>query len=307
MEYDRKRGNILLSRKMVLEEERERQKKEILAQIEEGIIMEGTVKHITNYGLFVDLGGVDGLVHISNISWLKIRHPSQTHRVGDKVTVKVLDVDKERERISLGIKQLEPDPWERIEQQYPVGTVIEGRINNITEFGLFIGMDEGIDGLVHISDISWGKLSKHPSEIYKKGDVVQAVVLRIDPDNERISLGIKQITPDPWEEVPEKYKPGTLVSGRLVRTTSFGLFVEIEEGVEGLIHSSELPQAKRGDLAAYNPGDAVKAEVIDISKERRQIDLSMRNIEKDTWKVSTNLGKLFKEEMGDGTALDSCR
>ena len=306
LQYDRRRGNIVLSRKAVLEEERQKQKEKILDRMEKGLVLDGVVKNITDYGLFVDIGGLDGLVHISNISYSKIKHPSQAFRIGDEVKVKVLDFDLEKERVSLGIKQLEPNPWDDIEERYPVGTVIEGKIKNITPFGLFIGIDEGIDGLVHISDLSWTRSLKHPSEVYKKGDAVQAVVLDIDRKNERVSLGIKQLTPDPWEDASEKYPPGTRVTGKVTNVTTFGLFVELEDGVEGLIHISETPQRKKMDLSGYQPGDSVEAEVVRVSEKDRKIELSIRNIEREaggdkahTKDVKTNLGDLIRKETGD--------
>jgi small subunit ribosomal protein S1 len=210
------------------------------------------------------------------------------------VDVKVLDVDKERARVSLGIKQLEPNPWDSIEERYPVGTVIEGKIKNITPFGVFIGLDEGVDGLVHISDISWTKSPKHPSEVYEKGDVVQAVVLHIEKENQQVSLGIKQLTPDPWADLMETYKPGAPVLGKVVQMTSFGLFVELEEGVEALLRLSEIPKNARKD---YQPGDLVEAAVAHVSKEERKIELSVRKMREEARHVRTNLGELIKEEI----------
>ena len=327
VKYNKRRGNIVLSRRALLESERMSLREDTLSSLEEASVLTGVVKNITDYGLFIDLGGIDGLVHITDMSWGRVGHPSEIHQIGDEITVKVLSFDRERERVSLGIKQLTPDPWSNaeekypvgmkikgkivsltdygafveveegveglihvsemswtrkvrhpsqivavgdvvetlvlnldvtkkrislglkqvepnpwdiIEEKYPVGTVIEGKIKNITDFGIFIGIDEGIDGLVHISDISWTVRIKHPSEVYKKGQEVQAVVLNIDKDNERFSLGIKQLTTDPWDEIPEKYKPGTRVTGTVTNVTDFGIFVELEEGIEGLVHVSEI-------------------------------------------------------------------
>jgi small subunit ribosomal protein S1 len=304
LKYDRRRGNIVLSRKAVLEEAREKQKKKTLARIEEGAVLQGVVKNITDYGLFVDIGGLDGLVHISNISWSKIRHPSHMYKAGDNVKVKVLDFDKKRERVSLGMKQLELNPWERVEERYPVGTVIGGKIKTVTEFGLFIGLDEGVDGLVHISDISWTRSLKHPSEVYKKGDMVQAVVLDLDKENQHISLGIKQLTPDPWENIEEEYKPGMRLTGKVTHVTSFGVFVQLKESVEGLVHISEIPKEKQKDLTDYQPGDSVEAAVMHVSKEERKVELSIRKLEEKARpdedrmrEVGTNLGEVIREEM----------
>jgi small subunit ribosomal protein S1 len=245
------------------------------------------------------------------MSWTrKIRHPSQIVKVGDIVEAVVLNIDSSAKRISLGLKQVEPNPWEVIGEKYPVGTTIEGRIKNITDFGIFIGIDEGIDGLVHISDISWTKRIKHPSEIYKKGQEVQAVVLNIDEPNERFSLGIKQLSPDPWDEIPIKYKIGTRVTGTVTNITDFGVFVELEEGIEGLIHVSELTKEKGGNpLSRFKIDDVIQARVINISKEDKKIGLSIKKLEeseeKDIYRnyldrnngATSNLGELLKAGM----------
>jgi len=399
VKYNKRRGNIVLSRRAILEAERMAMRENTLAHLEEGSILEGNVKNITDYGLFIDLGGIDGLVHITDISWGRVGHPSEIFKVGDSVNVKVLHFDREKERVSLGIKQLTPDPWSEAEnkyplrtkvrgrvvsltdygafveveegveglihvsemswtrkvrhpsqvvsvgdmveamvlnidvgkkrislgmkqvepnpwdiiaEKYPVGTTIEGRIKNITDFGVFIGIDEGIDGLVHISDISWTKRLKHPSEVYKKGQEVQAVVLNIDKENERFSLGIKQLATDPWDEIPEKYKPGTRVTGTVTNITDFGLFVELEEGIEGLIHISEITKDKRGNpLSRFQVDDVIQAKVINVSREDKKIGLSVRKLEeseeKDIYRsyvsssreATSNLGELLREEMAN--------
>jgi small subunit ribosomal protein S1 len=397
VKYNKRRGNIVLSRRAILEAERAVMREYTLKNLEEDAVLEGIVKNITDYGLFIDLGGIDGLVHITDMSWGRVGHPSEMHQVGDKIKVKVLNFDREKERVSLGIKQLtsdpwsdaqekypigmrvqgrvvsltdygafieaeegveglihvsemswtrkirhpsqilnvgdivdavvlnidvekkrislgmkqvEPNPWDVIEEKYPVGTTIEGRIKNITDFGVFIGIDEGIDGLVHISDISWTRRIKHPSEIYKKGQEVQAVVLNIDKENERFSLGIKQLVADPWDTIPIKYKPGTRVTGTVTNITDFGIFLELEEGIEGLVHVSEIAGDKHGNpLSRFQVDDVIQAKVINVSREEKKIGLSIRKMdetrEKDNFKgftnnnmeATSNLGDILREEM----------
>ena len=397
VKYNKRRGNIVLSRRALLEAERMSLREETLSSLEEASVLTGVVKNITDYGLFIDLGGIDGLVHITDMSWGRVGHPSEIHQVGDEIKVKVLSFDRERERVSLGIKQLAPDPWSNaeekypvgmkitgkivsltdygafveveegveglihvsemswtrkvrhpsqivtvgdevetmvlnldvnkkrislglkqvepnpwdiIEEKYPVGTVIEGKIKNITDFGIFLGIDEGIDGLVHISDISWTVRIKHPSEVYKKGQEVQAVVLNIDKDNERFSLGIKQLATDPWDEIPEKYKPGTRVTGTVTNVTDFGVFLELEEGIEGLVHISEISTDRRGNpLSQFQVDDVIQAKVLNVSRKDKKIGLSIRKLdetsEKDVFQsyldnpqeATSNLGTLLREEM----------
>jgi small subunit ribosomal protein S1 len=241
----------------------------------------GKVVSLTDYGAFVELeSGVEGLIHISEMSWSKkVKHPSKIVSVGDTVEVQILDVDAVNKRISLGLKQTEPNPWTLVEQKYPVGSIIEGQIRNITDFGIFIGLDEGIDGLVHVSDISWTQKIKHPGEIYKKGQVVRAVVLNIDKENERIALGIKQLERDPWEEIPRKYKAGTRVTGKVMSITDFGIFLELEPGIEGLIHISELAREKVDDPNTFaKVGDTLSTEVINVDRRERKIGLSVRQL-----------------------------
>jgi small subunit ribosomal protein S1 len=367
LKYNRKRSNIVLSRRAILEEQRESVRSKTLENIHEGKVMEGVVKNITEYGVFVDLGGVDGLLHITDISWGRVKHPSEMFSVGDNITVKILSFDIEKERVSLGMKQLSEDPWsiaskkypvgekvsgkvvsltdygvfveleegieglvhvsemswtrkirhpskvisvgevieaivldikpdsrrislgmkqvaqnpwEVISEKYPIGTIIEGKIKNITDFGLFIGIDDEIDGLVHISDISWTKRIKHPSEVFKKGDVVQAVVLDIDKNNERFSLGIKQTQDDPWKSVAERYAVGTEITGTITNVTDFGVFVELEEGIEGLVHVSEISKEKiKTPVGTYNVNEPLTAKVMNINSDERRIGLSIKRLE----------------------------
>jgi small subunit ribosomal protein S1 len=367
LKYNRKRSNIVLSRRVLLEEERESKRAETLATIHEGKVVSGIVKNLTEYGVFVDLGGVDGLLHITDISWGRVKHPSELFSVGDEINVKILSLDLERERVSLGMKQLSedpwasaidkypvgsrisgkvvsltdygafveleegieglihvsemswtrkvrhpskvvavseivdaivldikpenrrislgmkqaaPNPWDVISDKYPVGTTIEGKIKNITDFGLFVGIDEGIDGLVHISDISWTKRIKHPSEIYKKGDVIQAIVLEIDKGQERFSLGIKQLQADPWDTVGERYEVGKEITGTITNVTDFGVFVELEEGIEGLVHVSEISKEKiKTPVGQFEVGQVMTAKVMNINSEERRIGLSIKRLD----------------------------
>ncbi|MFC1824636.1 30S ribosomal protein S1 [Thermodesulfobacteriota bacterium] len=397
VKFEKRQGNIVLSRRAALEAERKALREKTIEQLEKDAVLEGIVSNITRYGLFIDLGGIDGLVHVTDLSWSKVGNPSELYQIGDKITVKVLSFDKERERVSLGIKQLTPDPWSNaqekypagtritgrvetlkdygafvelekgieglihvsemswtrnikhpsqvlnvgndvealvlsldvskkrislsikqikpnpwdiISENYPVGAIIEGKIKNITDFGIFIGIDEGIDGLVHISDFSWSKKINHPAELYKKGDEIQAVILDIDRENERFSLGIKQLTPDPWDEIPEKYPRGTIVEGTVKSVTDFGIFVELEAGIEGLIHISQLPKGKSEKLLnEFKVDDEIQAQVVNVSQEDKKIGLSIRKLEENKEKqmhksygnnqkqATSNLGELLKEKM----------
>jgi len=397
VKYEKNQGNIVLSRRAALEEEQKALREKTLQVLEKDAILDGIVTNIKDYGVFVDLGGIVGLLHISDMSWGRISHPSALYKIGDEIRVKVLKFDKQKDRVSLGLKQLTPDPWEgaeekypvdsrvkakvlslvdygvfaeveegiegliqlselswtekvrhpshmlnpgdmvdavvlgvdtakrrislsikRVEpnpwdtiaQNYPVGAVIEGKIKNVNNFGIFIGIDQGIDGLVHISDISWTQRINHPSELYKKGDEVRAVILDIDRENERFSLGIKQLTPDPWETISEKYAQGDRVKCTVKSVTDFGVFVELEPGVEGLIHLTQLPKSKEGDpLKAFGIGDEIQAEILHVSPKDKRIGLSIRKLEqsaerdvqkgytKDQRKATSNLGDLLIEKM----------
>jgi len=272
----------------------------------------GKVVSLTDYGVFIELEeGVEGLIHVSEMSWTKrIRHPSQMVDVGDIVEAVVLKVDSESQRISMGLKQIEPNPWDLVQERYPIGTVIEGTVKNITDFGLFIGIEEGIDGLVHISDLSWSKRIKHPNEIYKKGETIQAVVLNVDKEKERFSLGVKQLHPDPWESAPERYPANSQVTGKVTNVTDFGVFVELEEGVEGLIHISELGPGKiKTPVGMFQVGDKISAKVIHVAPLERRIGLSIKRISEDEERshfdeyagnnksAGTTLGSLLQEEI----------
>ncbi|MEW6350860.1 MAG: 30S ribosomal protein S1 [Thermodesulfobacteriota bacterium] len=397
LKYNRKRGNIVLSRRPILEKAKDQKKNLIMTALAGDGTFIGKVKNITDYGAFVDLGGIDGLLHITDMSWGRVGHPSEILKVNDEIRVKVLKFDEDNERVSLGLKQLQPDPWENVEdtfpmgskwegkvvsitdygafvelqcgveglvhvsemtwakkprhpskivsvgedvevvvlhvdkeqkrislgmkqlvpnpwdviaERYPTGTKIEGRIRNVTDFGIFVGIDEGIDGLVHISDISWTQRIKHPGELYKKGQTVQAVVLNIDKENERFSLGIKQMHDDPWETIPDRYPPGAKVTGKVTSVTDFGVFLEIEEGIEGMIHVSELSKERVNSPAEFTKeGDMLTAMVLKVNQKEKKIALSIKSLERageyDRSKgyssnevVASNLGDLLKETWG---------
>ena len=262
--------------------------------------MTGKVVSITDYGVFVELEeGVEGLVHISEMSWSKKpRHPSKIVAVGDDIEIKVLKVEAETKRISLGMKQLQPNPWDVVEESYPVGSVIEGKIKNITDFGVFIGIEEGIDGLIHVSDLSWTERIKHPSEKYAKGETIQAVVLKIDKENERFSLGVKQLEPDPWVAAVNKYPTGTIVEGTITNVTDFGVFVQLEEGIEGLVHISEISKEKiETPVGMFNVGDTLQAMVISVSSDDRKIALSIKALEEGD-DTSQDQGRVRTETAG---------
>ncbi|NJD39126.1 MAG: 30S ribosomal protein S1 [Geobacter sp.] len=396
---NQKRGNIVLSRRALLEEERAESRKATLEKLVEGQVMPGVVKNLTEYGAFVDLGGVDGLLHVTDISWGRVGKPADVLKPGQEVTVKVLKFDSEKGKVSVGIKQTLPDPWQDIAVRYPegtrisgkvvslmeygafielepgveglvhvsemswtkrvrkasdllnvgdqvdvivlgidlqnrkislglkqvsdnpwqsiaerysVGTKLEGQIKNMTDFGMFIGIEDGIDGLVHVSDISWTKRVKHPGDVYSKGDLVQAVVLKVDPQNERVSLGIKQLTPDPWSLVAQKYTPGTRIIGKVASATDFGVFMEIEEGIEGLIHVSELSREKVASAKDFaQVGDSLEAVVLNVDARERRISLSIKALAAAAEKAefesylgggqgeaTSNLGDLLKSQMG---------
>jgi len=396
IKFNKKRGNIVLSRRVLLEKERETLKKDTLQKLKEGAVLTGIVKNLTDYGAFIDLGGIDGLLHITDMSWgrvghpsemlnvgdelrvivlkfdpatervslglkqiqedpwahaaekyppgtrvsgkvvsltdygafiemepgveglvhisemswtKRVKHPSKVMAIGDQVNAVVLDVDAKAKRISLGMKQIEPNPWTLLEEQYPIGSVIRGQVRNVTDFGIFVGVQEGIDGLVHVSDISWTQRIKHPGDLYKKGDEVEAVVLNIDVENERFSLGIKQLHPDPWTELPTKYPIGSRVKGKVTKVADFGAFVEIEPGIEGLVHVSELR-----DERVENPRDVVKegdeldVKVIDMDPHERKVALSVkaalhegedyREYMRNQQGGRASLGDVFGEKLG---------
>ncbi len=369
LKFNRKRNNVVVSRRAILEEQRAKLREQMRSTLEEGQTIRGAITNITDYGLFIDLGGMDGLCHITDLSWGRVSHPSKLYTVGEEIEVKILKYDKDSDRVSLGVKQLKSDPWERVpeeyaassrvggkvvsitdygvfveleegveglvhisemswskkpkhpskfvsvgeeievqvlkveaetkrislgmkqllpnpwdvvEETYPIGAVIEGKIKNITDFGVFIGIEEGIDGLIHVSDLSWTERIKHPSEKYSKGETIQAVVLKIDKENERFSLGVKQLEPDPWQAAANNYPTGTMVEGNITNVTDFGVFVQLEEGIEGLVHVSEISKEKvKTPVGMFTVGDTMKAMVINVSADERKIGLSLKALEGD--------------------------
>ncbi|MGQ9602922.1 MAG: 30S ribosomal protein S1 [bacterium] len=285
IKLNKRRRNVVVSRRVVLEEERERQKNALLGEIEKGQIREGVVKNITDFGAFVDLGGIDGLLHITDLSWGRVSHPSEMLAVGDKIKVMVLDFDKERDRISLGLKQLTPYPWQNIEEKYPLGSKVRGKVVSITDYGAFVELEKGVEGLIHKSEMSWTKHVKHPSKMVAIGDMIEAVVLKIDKENEKISLGLKQVEQDPWERLEEKHPLGAKVTGRVRNLTNFGAFVEIDDGIEGLVHISDMSWTKRirHPSEILRKGDRVEVVVLSIDKETRKISLGLKQIEENPW------------------------
>ncbi|MDF1563370.1 MAG: 30S ribosomal protein S1 [Deltaproteobacteria bacterium] len=405
IKFNKRRGNIVLSRRVLLEKEREAQKAVTLTRIQENAIMEGVVKNLTDYGAFIDLGGIDGLLHITDMSWGRVGHPSELFNVGDAVNVMilkfdadservslglkqiqedpwlkadesyppgtrvrgkvvsltdygafieleqgieglvhvsemswtkrvkhpsklvnvgdeveamVLDIDTEQKRISLGMKQLEANPWTLLEDKYPIGSVIKGQVRNVTDFGVFVGVEAGIDGLVHVSDVSWTHRVKHPGELYNKGDVVEAVVLHIDVENERFSLGIKQLHPDPWDTLPERFPVGSRIKGKVTKVTDFGAFVEIEPGIEGLVHISEMREGERVEdpSEVVKDGEEVFVKIIDMDSMERRIGLSIKALQaageeeyqeflESQGKATASLGDLMGAKFGGLTPSDA--
>jgi small subunit ribosomal protein S1 len=303
LKFNRKRSNIVLSRRVILEQERESARTETLATIHEGKALEGVVKNITEYGVFVDLGGVDGLLHITDISWGRVKHPSEIFSVGDTIKVKVLSFDLERERVSLGMKQLTPDPWTVAVENYPVGSRINGKVVSLTDYGAFVELEEGIEGLIHVSEMSWTRKVRHPSKIVSVGEEVEAVVLDIKPENRRISLGMKQVVPNPWDVISEKYPLGTIIEGKIKNITDFGLFIGIDEGIDGLVHISDISWTKRikHPSEVYKKGDVVQAKVLDIDKDNERFSLGVKQLADDPWKTVAERYEVGKEITGTVT------
>jgi small subunit ribosomal protein S1 len=285
IKLSKRRRNIVLSRRVILEEEREAKRQATLATLEEGQSREGIVKNITQFGAFIDLGGVDGLLHKSDMSWGRVNHPSEVVSVGDKIEVMILSVDAEAGKISLGIKQKTPDPWLSVEEKYPMGSTVSGKVVNIVDYGAFVELEPGVEGLIHVSEMSWTRRVPHPSRILRKGDVIQARVLDVDSAKQKISLGIKQLQPNPWELLADKYPVGSRIRGMVRNLTDFGAFVEIEEGIDGLIHVSDLSWAKRvmNPADILKEGDEVEAVVLSIDAEKQRVSLGLKQIEPDPW------------------------
>jgi len=305
LKYNRKRSNIVLSRRVILEEERDSKRTATLDNIEDGKIVEGIVKNITEYGVFVDLGGVDGLLHITDISWGRVKHPSELFSVGDKITVKILSFDIERERVSLGMKQLTEDPWLAATEKYPIGSRVNGKVVSLTDYGSFVELEEGIEGLIHVSEMSWTRKIRHPSKVVSVGDVVDTIVLDIKPESRRISLGMKQVVPNPWDVISEKYPVGTTIEGKIKNITDFGLFIGIGEGIDGLVHISDISWIKRikHPSELYKKGDVVQAIVLDIEKENERFSLGIKQLQEDPWKTVAERYEVGKEITGTVTNL----
>jgi len=285
LKFNRRRGNIVLSRRALLEKEREKLRKETIKVLKEGEIVEGIIKNITDYGLFVDLGGIDGLLHITDISWGRVNNPSDIFKVGDTIKVKILKFDRESERVSLGYKQIRPDPWAKAEEKYPVGARVEGKIVNITNYGAFIELEEGVEGLIHISEMSWVRRMKHPSQLLSIGDLVEAMILALDVARKRISLSLKQLEPNPWVIMEEKYPPGTVIEGRVKNLTDFGVFIGFDEGIDGLVHISDISwiQKIKHPSELYKKGQEIRAVVLSIDKDNERFSLGIKQLEKDPW------------------------
>jgi small subunit ribosomal protein S1 len=287
VKLNRRRGNVVVSRKAAIEEELHSRKSAVMEVLEEGALVRGVVKNLTEYGAFVDLGGIDGLLHVSDISHGRVGHPSEVLHVGDEITVKVLKFDKEKERISLGLKQAQPDPWELVEQRYAVDSRVIGRVVSITDYGAFVELEAGIEGLIHISEMTWSRRMKHPSKVVRVGDQVEAVVLAVQSRDRRISLGIKQLEPDPWTTVESRYSVGSVVEGRVRKLTEFGAFVEIEEGIDGLVHVSDLSWIKRVKNPAeiLKKGQMVQAVILSIDASNRRLSLGIKQLQPDAWET----------------------
>ncbi len=285
IKLNKKRGNIVVSRKQLLEEEVGAKRDETLKHLEEGAVLTGTVKNLTDYGAFVDLGGIDGLLHITDMSWGRLTHPRDLVNVGDQIQVKVLKFDRDKQRVSLGFKQLTPDPWLDAAERYPIGAHVSGRVISVTDYGAFIELEQGIEGLVHVSEMTWSKRMKHPSKIVNVNDNVEAVVLNVNPGERRISLGLKQLEQNPWESLHEKFPVGSTVEGKVRNLTDFGAFIEIEDGIDGLVHVSNLSWTKRvkHPSEVLKKGDKVKAVVLAIEPDNRRLSLGVKQLQPDVW------------------------
>ncbi len=283
IKLDRKRNNVVVSRRAVVETEMSAEREALLSSLEEGQIVKGVVKNITDYGAFVDLGGVDGLLHITDLSWKRVKHPSEVVNVGDEIEARVLRYDRERNRVSLGLKQLGEDPWADLNRRYPEGTRVFGRVTNLTDYGAFVEIEEGVEGLVHVSEMDWTNKNIHPSKVVQVGDEVEVMVLDIDPERRRISLGMKQCQPNPWEEFAANHNKGDRIKGKIKSITDFGVFVGLEGGIDGLIHLSDLSWSRSGEEAVrdFKKGDEIEAVILAVDPERERISLGIKQIEGD--------------------------
>jgi len=285
IKLNRRRGNVVLSRRILLEKEREALRGKTMETLAEGQIVEGVVKNITDYGAFIDLGGIDGLMHITDMSWGRINHPTDVLKVGEKIKVKVLQFDRENQRLSLGLKQTLPDPWEKASEKYQVGARVKGKVTSITDYGSFVQIEEGVEGLVHVSEMSWTKKVRHPSKILSVGDEVEVMVLEVDLEHKRISLGLKQTTPNPWDTIGERYPVGTKIQGRIKNITEFGIFIGIDEGIDGLVHISDMSwtQHLKHPSELFKKGQEVQAIVLNIDRENQRFSLGMKQLNRNPW------------------------
>jgi small subunit ribosomal protein S1 len=287
LKINRRRSNVIVSRRVLLEEQRDEMRTKLLEDLEEGQTIKGKVKNITEYGVFVDLGGLDGLLHITDMSWKRIKHPKEMVQLGDELELKVLSFDRESNKVSLGLKQLVPDPWENIASKFPQDTKLTGKVTNLVDYGAFVELEPGVEGLVHISEMSWTRKLRHPSQMVSAGEEVEVIILGVDQDKKRISLGMKQVKPNPWDVVAEKYPEGTILEGAIKNITEFGLFIGIEDGIDGLIHVSDISWTKKvrhpGEM--YKVGDMVQAKVLTVDKENEKFTLGVKQLTDDPWNL----------------------
>ncbi|MBD5553137.1 MAG: 30S ribosomal protein S1 [Desulfovibrio sp.] len=285
LKINRRRSNVIVSRRVLLEEERDARRQDLLRTLEEGQIVQGKAKNITEYGVFVDLGGLDGLLHITDMSWKRVRHPREMITLGQDLTLKVLSFDRENNKVSLGLKQLVPDPWEDIQSRFPQGAKFTGKVTNLVDYGAFVELESGVEGLVHISEMSWTRKLRHPSQMVHSGDEVEVVILGVDGEKKRISLGMKQVRPNPWELVAERYPEGTILEGVIKNITEFGMFIGIEDGIDGLIHVSDISWTKkiRHPNEVFKVGDTVQAKVLTVDQENEKFTLGIKQLADDPW------------------------
>ena len=301
VKFNEMRKNVVVSHKAIIEDSLAEQREELFSKLEVGSVLDGRVKNITDFGVFIDLGGIDGLLHITDISWGRVNHPSEIINLDETLTVKIIDFDEEKRRVSLGLKQLTPHPWENIKTDYPEGSIVKGKVVSMTNYGAFIEIEPGIEGLIHVSEMSWTRHIKNPSEIYALSDIVEAKVLSIDPDQRKISLGAKQLLPDPWDEIEEKYIPGNSVKGKVINLTQFGDFIELEEGIDGLIHVSDLSWTKivRHPKEILEKTQDLEVRILEVSRENRRISLGLKQLEDDPWPELSKTFESGKEIEGE--------
>jgi small subunit ribosomal protein S1 len=290
LKFNRKRNNVVISRRAILEDQRTALREQMRTSLEEGQTIRGAITNITDYGLFIDLGGMDGLCHITDLSWGRVSHPSKLYTVGEEIEVKILKYDKNSDRVSLGVKQLKTDPWERVPEQYAPGSRVKGKVVSITDYGVFVELEEGVEGLVHISEMSWSKKPRHPSKIVGVGEEIEVQVLKVEAETKRISLGMKQMQPNPWDVVEESYPVGSVIEGKIKNITDFGIFIGIEEGIDGLIHVSDLSWTERikHPSEKYAKGETIQAVVLKIDKENERFSLGVKQLEPDPWQAAAS-------------------